>query len=57
VRTTFSDYPKLRAKLGLTLYEQGAMTKKLEAAGFQVERAPKNIGHSQARMTFLARPR
>ena len=57
VRTTFSDYPKLRAKLGLTLYEEVAMRKKLEAAGFRVERAPKNIGHSQARMTFLARPR
>jgi cyclopropane fatty-acyl-phospholipid synthase-like methyltransferase len=57
VRTTFSDYPKLRAKLGLTLYEEVAMGKKLEAAGFHVERAQKNIGHSQARMTFLARPR
>jgi SAM-dependent methyltransferase len=57
VRTTFSDYPKLRAKLGLTLYEESAMTKKLEAVGFSAERAQKNIGHSQARMTFLARPR
>ncbi|HET7679901.1 MAG TPA: class I SAM-dependent methyltransferase [Xanthobacteraceae bacterium] len=56
-RTAFSDYPKLRAKLGLTLYEEIAMAKKLEAAGFGVERAQKNIGHSQARMTFLARPR
>lgn len=57
VRTTFSDYPKLRAKLGLTLYEETAMARKLEAAGFGVERAPKNIGHSRARMTFLAQPR
>ena len=57
VRTTFSDYPKLRAKLGLTLYEESAMRRKLEAAGFTVQRAPKNIGHSQRRMTFLARPR
>jgi SAM-dependent methyltransferase len=57
VRTTFSDYPKLRAKLGLTLYEESAMRRKLEAAGFSVQRAPKNIGHSQRRMTFLARPR
>ena len=57
LRTTFSDYPKLRAKLGLTLYEEVAMGRKLEAAGFRVERARKNIGHSQARMTFLARPR
>jgi len=55
VRTTFSDYPRLRARLGLTLYEEGAMRAKLEAAGFAVERAPKNIGHSRSRMTFLAR--
>jgi hypothetical protein len=41
--------------LGLTLYEEVAIAKKLEAAGFRVERAEKNIGHSQARMTFLAR--
>ena len=54
-RTTFSDYPKLRAKLGLTLYEEAAMKAKLEAAGFTVERAAKNIGHSQTRMTFIAR--
>jgi cyclopropane fatty-acyl-phospholipid synthase-like methyltransferase len=57
VRTTFSDYPKLRAKLGLTLYEESAMLRKLQAASFDAQRAPKNIGHSQARMTFLARPR
>lgn len=57
VRTAFSDYPKLRAKLGLTLYEESAMLEKLQAGGFTALRAPKNIGHSQARMTFLARPR
>lgn len=57
VRTTFSDYPRLRARLGLTLYEENAMWRKLEAAGFNAQRSPKNIGHSQARMTFLARPR
>jgi SAM-dependent methyltransferase len=57
VRTTFSDYPKLRARLGLTLYEESAMRRKLETAGFSVQRAPKNIGHSQRRMTFLARVR
>jgi hypothetical protein len=57
VRTAFSDYPKLRAKLGLTLYEESAMRRKLEAAGFIVRRAEKNIGHSRARMTFVACPR
>jgi SAM-dependent methyltransferase len=55
MRTTFSDYPKLRAKLGLTLYEESAIARKLETAGFSALRAPKNIGHSRQRMTFLAR--
>jgi SAM-dependent methyltransferase len=57
VRTAFSDYPKLRARLGLTLYEEGAMRRKLEAAGFVAQRAEINIGHNQARMTFVACPR
>jgi SAM-dependent methyltransferase len=57
VRTAFSDYPKLRARLGLTLYEESAMRRKLEAAGFIVRRAEKNIGHSRARMTYVACPR
>ena len=56
-RTAFSDYPKLRARLGLTLYEEAAMKAKLEAAGFTVQRAAKNIGHSQSRMTFMAATR
>ncbi len=54
VRTVFSDYPKLRAALGLTLYDEAAIVKKLGAAGFTVRRAPENIGHTQARMTFIA---
>jgi hypothetical protein len=29
----------------------------LEAAGFAAERAVKNVGHNQARMAFVARPR
>lgn len=57
VRTAFSDYPKLRARLGVTHYEESAMRKKLEAAGFIVQREDKNIGHSRARMTFVACPR
>ncbi len=57
VRTAFSDYPKLRARLGLTLYEESAMRRKLEAAGFVAQRAEINIGHSQSRMTFVACPR
>jgi SAM-dependent methyltransferase len=56
-RTFFSDYRSLRARLGLTRYNEAAMTEKLAAAGFTAQRAPKNIGHNQARMAFIARPR
>jgi SAM-dependent methyltransferase len=56
-RTVFSDYRRLRARLGLTRYSEAAMTEKLGAAGFAAQRAPTNIGHNQARMAFIARPR
>jgi len=55
-RTLISDYWRLRTRLGLTRYGEAAMLEKLRAAGFAVGRAPKNIGHNQARMTFIARP-
>jgi len=32
------------------------MIARLKAAGFDAVRAPKNIGHNAARMTFVARP-
>jgi SAM-dependent methyltransferase len=57
VRTALSDYPRLRAQLGFTLYNAGAMRAKLDTAGFTATRAPRNLGHNQARMTFIARPR
>jgi len=56
-RTLLSDYWRLRSRLGLTRYAQATMNDKLEAAGFAAERAPKNVGHNQWRMTFHARPR
>jgi SAM-dependent methyltransferase len=56
-RTAFSDYRRLRAHVGLTHYSEADMTEKLAAAGFVAQRAPKNIGHNQARMAFIARPR
>jgi SAM-dependent methyltransferase len=55
LRTTLSDYWRLRSRLGLSRYSEAAMTEKLTAAGFAATRAPANIGHNQARMTFLAR--
>ena len=57
VRTLFSDYWRLRTNYGLTRYSEAAMMQKLATAGFSAQRAPKNIGHNQARMMFIARPR
>jgi hypothetical protein len=57
VRTRLSDYWRLRSQLGLSRYTETAMTEKLAAAGFAARRAPENIGHNQARMAFVARPR
>lgn len=56
-RTLLSDYRRLRSRIGLTRYTEAAMIAKLGAAGFAAERAPANIGHNPARMTFYARPR
>ena len=57
LRSLLSDYWRLRSRIGLTRYAETAMIDKLGAAGFAAERAPANIGHNQARMTFYARPR
>jgi len=56
-RTLFSRYWWLSVRLGLTHYSEAAMNDKLAAAGFAAQRAAKNVGHDQARMAFLARPR
>ncbi len=56
LRTAVSGYMRLRHDSGLTRYSEQAMAKKIAAAGFTAQRAPVNIGHNQARMTFVARP-
>lgn len=56
-RTALSDYSRLRKDAGLSRYSETDMRKKLEAAGFNAERQPDNIGHLQTRMTFAAVPR
>ena len=56
MRIFVSDYLRLRKTVGLSHYEEAAMLAKLKAAGFAAQRAPRNIGHNQWRMTFLARP-
>ena len=55
IRTFFSDYWRLRTRMGLTRYGEQEMVKKLAAAGFSATRAPGNLGHLASRMTFLAR--
>jgi SAM-dependent methyltransferase len=56
-RTLFSDYRRLRARFGLTHYAEPAMIDRLNTAGFTAQRVGKNVGHNQARMAFMARPR
>jgi SAM-dependent methyltransferase len=56
VRTALSDYRKIRNELGLSTYAEGEMIELLRAEGFSAERRAGNIGHNQARMTFVARP-
>ena len=57
VRTLLSDYWRLRSTIGLARFDEGAITAKLAAHGFVAARAPHNLGHNQARMTFLCKPR
>jgi SAM-dependent methyltransferase len=56
VRTFLSDYWRLRSHLGLRRYDEAAIIAKLAGSGFSARRAPTNIGHNPARMTFIARP-
>jgi SAM-dependent methyltransferase len=56
VRTFFSSYWTLRSSLGLTRYTETDILAKLKGHGFSAVRQAINIGHNQARMTFLCRP-
>ena len=55
-RTAFSEYRKIREEVGLAQYGEDEIVDLLEDAGFKPERAPRNLGHNQARMTFVGRP-
>jgi SAM-dependent methyltransferase len=57
VHLFFSDYRRLRGRLGLTRYEEGEIFQMLSTAGFAPQRADRNIGHDQARLAFIASPR
>lgn len=53
-RTLFSDYRRLRSKLGLTRYSEAEFLDTLRRGGFTGERLAKNLEHNPARMTFRA---
>jgi SAM-dependent methyltransferase len=55
VRTYFSSYWRLRSRLGLKRYDTNDMLAKLTGAGFWATKAERNIGHNQARRTYLGR--
>ncbi len=55
VRTLFSDYRKLRAQLGLTTYDEGAITRLIAGAGYEQVARRGNFGHNPHRMAFSAR--
>ncbi len=56
-RTALSDYRKIRDEIGLAQYGEAEMLEILDEAGFAAERSARNLGHNQARMTFVARSR
>ncbi|HWP24934.1 MAG TPA: methyltransferase domain-containing protein [Xanthobacteraceae bacterium] len=55
LRTMFSRYWRLRSRFGLARYSRDEMLRKLTRAGFWVTTAERNIGHNQARVTYLGR--
>jgi len=55
-RTAFSEYRQIREELGLAQYSPEEIIDLLDEAGFVSERAGRNLGHNQARMTFIGRP-
>lgn len=54
-RTAFSEYRKIRDEIGLAQYSEDEVVEIIDDAGFKTERAQRNLGHNQARMTFRAR--
>ena len=54
IRTVFSDYRAVRAKLGVATYTQAQFLERLTAAGYAAERLPFNLEHNPARMSFRA---
>ena len=56
IRIFVSDYFKLKKSTGCRTTTKPARWRNCARPAFKVERAKRNIGHNQQRMTFLARP-
>lgn len=54
VRTALSDYRKIRQDIGLAHYDEAEMVALLGKAGYVATRRKPNLGHNNARMTFIA---
>jgi hypothetical protein len=53
-RLYFSDYRRLRRESGSFGYEPGDIEQRLRREGFSASRLPRNIGHNQGRLSYLA---
>ena len=54
VRTVFSDYRAVRARLGIACYTEAQIMARLTAAGFTPQRLADNLEHNPTRMSFRA---
>lgn len=54
-RAAMTGYAARRSRLGLTHYDEPELIAMLGRAGLATERLPRNLGHNQARMAFVAR--
>jgi hypothetical protein len=56
VKSSLSSYPRVRREAGFLQLDEAEMLHELAQAGFAARRDRPNIGHSAARMTFVATP-
>jgi SAM-dependent methyltransferase len=54
VRTFFSDYRRVRSRLGIQMFEDAGMIELLKNCGFAARRHYPNLGHNAGRMAFVA---
>src|SRR5579875_3911340 len=53
--TFFAKYRRMHGNRGLTTFAIPAVQRLLSTRGFEARRIERNIGHNQARMTFIAK--